>query len=230
MKKALSLLALLVLAACDQTLDTKNAGTFLDSFEEITTEMSEAERVEFAASILMVYEDRDKEGQARKRRLDRARKDAAVLFEENRQGLLVIHRNKIASDIVLKVGADLSGKSVAEVNEMAEAVYAAATVRYKDERRKKLAKMIEDYSQRLAAAEQQLTEAEAAVAAEQKRQEDARAFLAMVHVKDVSFAIKKESNGKLRAYLSSAGKLVNGSDQQIQEVRGKVIFKDSSAD
>ena len=54
-KTLVVLLMLGLLAACGGTsLDTKNAATFMRTFQEITADMGEAERLAYAGSILVI--------------------------------------------------------------------------------------------------------------------------------------------------------------------------------
>ena len=73
-KTSVVLLMLGLLTACGGTsLDTKNAATFMRTFQEITADMGEAERLAYAGSILVILEDHEKNGESYKRGVESAR-------------------------------------------------------------------------------------------------------------------------------------------------------------
>lgn len=170
------LLMLGLLTACGGTsLDTKNAATFMRTFQEITADMGEAERLAYAGSILVILEDHEKNGESYKRGVEGARQSAEVLFRSESV-------SRFASRIVLAIGSELNGQSVASINERAAEILAQATARTNARRIEEIQNSIARHQESIAGYQSDLAGRKAKILKEEERQREAAEFLKAITV------------------------------------------------
>ena len=218
------LLMLGLLVACGGTsLDTKNAATFMRTFQEITADMGEAERLAYAGSILVILEDHEKNGESYKRGVEGARQSAEVLFRPESV-------NKFASRIVLAIGSELNGQSVASINERAAEILAQATARTNARRIEEIQNSIARHQETIAGYQSDLAGHRAKILAEEERQREAAEFLKAIVVTDHNLAIQKNSRGELSDRFSGEVTMQNGSDETIARLTLAVTLHYAPAD
>lgn len=218
------LLLLGLLAACGGTsLDTKNAATFMRTFQEITADMGEAERLAYAGSILVILEDHEKNGESYKRGVEGARQSAEVLFRP-------ASASKFASRIVLAIGSELNGQSVASINERAAEILAQATARTNARRIEEIQNSIARHQETIAGSQSDLAGHKAKVLTEEERQREAAEFLKAIAVTDHNLAIQEDSRGELSGRFSGEVTMQNGSDQTLARVTLAVTLHYAPAD
>lgn len=213
-----------LLAACGgPSLDTKNAATFMRTFQEITADMGEAERLAYAGSILVILEDHEKNGESYKRGVEGARQSAEVLFRPE-------SANRFASRIVLAIGSELDGQSVASINERAAEILAQATARTNARRIEEIQNSIARHQETIAGYQSDLAGHKAKVLAEEARQREAAEFLKAIAVTDHNLAIQEDSRGELSHMFSGEVTMQNGSDQTLARVTLAVTLHYAPAD
>ena len=218
------LLMLGLLAACGgPSLDTKNAVTFMRTFQEITADMGEAERLAYAGSILVILEDHEKNGESYKRGVEGARQSAEVLFRPE-------SASRFASRIVLAIGSDLNGQSVASINERAAAILAQATARTNARRIEEIQNSIARHQETIAGYQSDLAGHRAKILAEEERQREAAEFLKGIVVTDHNLAIQEDSRGELSHMFSGEVTMQNESDQTLARVTLAVTLHYAPAD
>ena len=218
------LLMLGLLAACGGTsLDTKNAATFMRTFQEITADMGEAERLAYAGSILVILEDHEKNGESYKRGVEGARQGAGVLFRPESV-------SRFASRIVLAIGSELDGQSVASINERAAEILAQATARTNARRIEEIQNSIARHQETIAGYQSDLAGHRAKILAEEERQREAAESLKAITVTDHNLAIQKNSRGELSYLFGGEVTMQNGSDQTLTRVTLAVTLHYAPAD
>lgn len=218
------LLMLGLLTACGGTsLDTKNAATFMRTFQEITADMGEAERLAYAGSILVILEDHEENGESYKRGVEGARQSAEVLFRPE-------SASRFVSRIVLAIGSELNGQSVASINERAAEILAQATARTNARRIEEIQNSIARHQETVTGYQSDLAGHRAKVLAEEARQREAAEFLKAIAVTDHNLAIRENNRGQLSGSFSGEVTMQNGSDQTLARVTLAVTLHYAPAD
>ena len=223
-KTSVVLLMLGLLTACGGTsLDTKNAATFMRTFQEITADMREAERLAYAGSILVILEDHEKNGESYKRGVESARRSAEVLFRPE-------SASRFVSRIVLAIGSELNGQSVASINERAAEILAQATARTNARRIEEIQNSIARHQETIAGYQSDLAGHKAKLLTEEERQREAAEFLKAIAVTGHNLAIQKNSRGELSRLFGGEVTMQNGSDQTLTRVTLAVTLHYAPAD
>lgn len=223
-KTFIVLLILGLLAACGGTsLDTKNAATFTRTFQEITADMGEAERLAYAGSILVILEDHEENGESYKRGVEGARQSAEVLFRPE-------SASRFFSRIVLAIGSELDGQSVASINERAAEILAQATARTNARRIEEIQNSIARHQETIAGYQSDLAGHKAKVLAEEARQREAAEFLKAIAVTDHNLEIRENNRGQLSSAFGGEVTVQNGSDQTLARVTLAVTLYYAPAD
>ena len=223
-KTSVVLLMLGLLTACGGTsLDTKNAATFMRTFQEITADMGEAERLAYAGSILVILEDHEKNGESYKRGVEGARQGAELLFRSESV-------SRFASRIVLTIGSELNGQNVASINERAAEILAQATARTNARRIEEIQNSIARHQETIAGYQSDLAGHKAKILTEEERQREDAEFLKAITVTDHNLAIQENNRGQLSSAFGGEVTMQNGSDQTLARVMLAVTLHYAPAD
>ena len=223
-KTFVALLILGLLTACGGTsLDTKNAATFMRTFQEITADMGEAERLAYAGSILVILEDHEKNGESYKRGVEGARQGAELLFRSESV-------SRFASRIVLTIGSELNGQNVASINERAAEILAQATARTNARRIEEIQNSIARHQETIAGYQSDLAGHKAKILTEEERQREDAEFLKAITVTDHNLAIQENNRGQLSGAFGGEVTMQNGSDQTLARVMLAVTLHYAPAD
>lgn len=210
--RAIAVLCLVILTGCgEKTIDATNADTFESSFEAVTAEMSEAERLKFAGAILTLFEDK------------RLKTILPVHIVKGKDAQLFLNtefRSAMASELVQAVGSVLDGKSAEEIYALADEVEAKAEENALAKRKEQLAKLADD----LKGLEQSVLEAEKDV--EAKKAEKA-AFIEAIDQKTallegVKAKVIKQSVSKFTRHRAEGDfelEVANETGQPIQDAK-----------
>ena len=108
------------LSACEGKLDTTNKETFLSSFAEMTENLTTEEQGIFASSLMIVTDIKVKEGRISKSTVDETRRQGKDLYKIFKEGNGLFILGDLAQEMLNQVGSEINGKTVEEINAMAE--------------------------------------------------------------------------------------------------------------
>ena len=138
--------------------------------------------------------------------------------------------SRFASRIVLAIGSELNGQSVASINERAAEILAQATARTNARRIEEIQNSIARQQETIAGYQADLAGHRAKLLTEEERQREAAEFLKAIAVTDHNLAIQEDSRGELSGVFSGEVTIQNGSDQTLARVTLAVTLHYAPAD